>query len=281
MSTSYTKKERAVLGVMLVLVLFFLLFLHFFPKHSEGIDETAAELFEMAVSRLLGGGIFLCLMIFLELPLLKFRRRSFTGLLVSLPALLIAVNNFPILGLLNGTVRVTAETSRILLLLAAVVGIGLFEEIAFRGVVFPILLGRILKKLREKERENARIPTETKAVFLAIVFTSLLFGLIHVMNLFVGGSVGAVILQVGYSFLIGGMCAIVLIKTRCVFIPVLIHAVYDFGGLMFRYLCEGRLWDTPTVILTAVLGVLAGIYFLVLLFRVKPEEVVALTQQKE
>lgn len=281
MSTTYTKKERAALSVMLVFLLGFLLFLHFFPKYSEGVDETAAELFEMAVSRFLGGGIFLALAVFLGFRILALRRNALIGLFLSLPALVIAINNFPILGLVGGTVQIVADAPRILLFTAAVVGIGLFEEIAFRGVVFPVLLERILRKLKEKEKENPRIPTETKAVLLSIVLTSLVFGLVHVLNLFAGGSPGAVVLQIGYSFLIGGMCAIVLLKTRCIFIPVLIHAVYDFGGLMFRYLCVGKLWDTPTVILTAVLGVLAGVYFLVLLLRVKPEEVAALTRRDD
>lgn len=281
MSTSYTKKERAALAVMLLLLLSFLLFLYFFPKYELSVDETSRELFEMAVSRLLGGGIFLSLMVFLDLRLLALRRNALVGLLLSIPAFLIAVNNFPILGLALGTVRVTAELPRILLFTAAVIGIGFFEEVAFRGVVFPMLLPRVLRRLKEKEPESPRIPTETKAVFLSIVLTSLVFALVHVLNLFAGGSPGGVLLQIGYSFLIGGMCAIVLLKTRCVAIPVLIHAIYDFGGLMFRYLCEGALWDTPTVILTAVFGVAIGVYFLVLLVRVKPEEVEALIKKTE
>ena len=276
MSASYTKRERVVLGFMLVFLLAFLCFLLLFPRYSGGLHETDAELLDMAVSRILGGGIFLCLLIYLGFPLLALRRSGLFGLLLSLPALIIAVNNFPILGLKNGTVTVTAEMPRVLLFTMAVIGIGLFEEIAFRGVVFPTLLRRILETLRRKESENPRIPTETKAFLLSIVLTSAVFGLVHLLNLFVGGSPGAVFLQIGYSFLIGGMCAIVLLKTRCIWIPVLIHAVYDFGGLMFRYLCVGQLWDTPTVILTTVLGILAGIYFIILLLRVKPEEVTAL-----
>ena len=281
MSRSYTKKERVVLGFMLVFLLAFLFFLYFFPRYADAFREADAELLEMAVSRILGGAVFLCLLIYLDFRLLALRRSGLFGLLLSVPAFVIAVNNFPLLGLKSGTVTVTAETPRILLFALAVIGIGLFEEIAFRGVVFPTLLRKILEKLRAKAPENPRIPTETKAFLLSIVLTSVIFGLVHLLNLFVGGSPGAVFLQIGYSFLIGGMCAIVLLKTRCIWIPVLIHAIYDFGGLMFRYLCEGRLWDTPTVILTTVLGILAGIYFLVLLFRVRPEEVTALIGDRE
>ena len=281
MSTEYTKKERIVLSIMLCFVLAFLLFLHFFPKYEGDLDETTAELFEMAVSRLLGGAIFLCLLIFLGYPILSFRRITARGLLLSLPALLVAVNNFPILGLLTGTVYVEAELPRILLFGVSCVGIGFFEEIAFRGVVFPVLLERIPKALAKKEWKSKRVSPETLSFLLSIVSTSAVFGLVHTLNLFAGGSLGGVLLQVGYSFLIGGMCALVLLKTRCVWLAVLIHAVYDFGGMMFTYLCNGKLWDTPTVVLTAVLGVLTAIFYVVLLLRVKPEEIQSLLRREE
>lgn len=279
--TNLTKKERAVLAVMLALLLLFLLFMNRFPTVRDALDETDAELVDLAVTRLLCGGIFLCLAVYLGHPLFSPRRTRVKGILCSLPALLIAVNNFPLIGLISGSVTLTAPAYRILLLALACIGIGLFEELAFRGVVFPALFGRVLKKLKETEKENARLPAETKAVFLSILLTSAVFGLIHLLNLFSGGSPLGVLLQTGYSFLIGGMCAIVLLKTRTVLFPILVHAVYDFGGLMFRYLCEGSLWDTPTVILTAVLAVLTAVYFLALLFSMKPEEIAALTARDE
>ena len=38
MSAQYTKKERVILGVMLLLVLAVLLFVNFFPKYKELFD---------------------------------------------------------------------------------------------------------------------------------------------------------------------------------------------------------------------------------------------------
>ena len=274
MSAQYTKKERVILGVMLLLVLAVLLFVNFFPKYKELFDEGTAELIDLAVSRLLSGGIFLCLLLFLGTPVLSFRRiPGGKALLITLPAWAIAVNNFPILGLLTGSVRVTESAEKGLLLAAACIGIGLFEELAFRGVVFPALLSRILKRLRTDETTEKKLPTETLAVFLSIVLTSAAFGLVHLLNLLSGGSPLGVLTQIGYSFLIGGMCAIVLLKTRCVWLPVLIHALYDFGGLMFQYLCEGKLWDTPTVILTVAVSLLVAAFYLLLLFTVKKKDV--------
>ena len=126
---------------------------------------------------------------------------------------------------------------------------------------------------RTAGRKPSRVSPETVAVFLAILLTSAVFGLVHTLNLFIGGSPTAVIMQIGYSFLIGGMCAIVLLKTRCIWIPVFIHALYDLGGMLVEYLGGGTLWDTPTVVLTVIVSVAVVAYFLVLLFRMKKDEI--------
>jgi hypothetical protein len=86
-------------------------------------------------------------------------------------------------------------------------------------------------------------------------------------------------MQIGYSFLIGGMCAIVLLYTRSLVFPVLIHAVYDFGGLMDAHIATGTRWDPLTVTLTAVFGVTAAVILFLLLLRIKPDAVTALTNQ--
>lgn len=283
MSAKFTRKERVVTLLMGVFTLFFLGFLILFPKLFPQDDVNLYKLTELAGSRLLAGAIFLCLCVFMGYPVLSPRRLpSGKALLVSLPALLIAVNNFPILGLITGTVWVDCKPLSALMLVVACFGIGFFEELAFRGVVFPALLDRLLKRerARKRKKENTRIPPETKAFFLAILFTSAVFGLVHLLNVFVGGNPASVVLQIGYSFLIGGMCSIVLLKTRCVWFPVLIHTVYDVGGSLIEYLGGGSLWDTPTVLLTAVLGVFAFLWFATLLIRVKPEEVTAILYEE-
>ena len=78
--------------------------------------------------------------------------------------------------------------------------------------------------------------------------------------------IGYVALQIGYSFLIGGMCAIVLLYTRCIWICVGLHAIYDFCGYLVPTLGDGVIWDPVTVAITAALGVFALI-FMLLWFR--------------
>ena len=279
--SSFTKKERISLLLMLVFLLLFLCYYTLDIGVCKGLDEKTAAVYDLAYTRLLSGLIFTCLFLYLGYPLLSLRHRKGWGAFVALlVAAAVAVNNFPIVSLITGDMQIDAPPLRIALFSAACLGIGLFEEFAFRGIVFPTLCDRILpilRKRREASGKSHRLPVETVTAVLSIFLTSAVFGLLHVLNLLSGGSPVAVLMQIGYSFLIGGMCAIVLLYTRSLVFPVLIHAVYDFGGLMDAHIAVGSRWDPLTVTLTAVIGVIAAVILVVLLLRVKPETVTALT----
>ncbi|MBR2908092.1 MAG: CPBP family intramembrane metalloprotease [Clostridia bacterium] len=282
MTAKFTRRDRVYIALIGIFAALLLVSLLLFPCLKGSLDSDTYTLSELALSRLLGGMIFLFLIPYLGYSLLSFERiPSIKALLAVLPAVVIAVNNFPIIGLIRGSVYVDSGLPKALLLVLACLGIGFFEEVAFRGVIFPLLLTRLLPAMRKRTeaKKPSRLPPETVAVFLAIVLTSAVFGLVHVLNLFAGGSPIAVLMQVGYSFLIGGMCAIVLLKTRCIWFPVFIHALYDLGGMLVQYLGGGKLWDTPTVILTVLVSVAVAIYFLVLLFRMKKDEIEGLLKQ--
>jgi membrane protease YdiL (CAAX protease family) len=117
-------------------------------------------------------------------------------------------------------------------------------------------------------------------VFISIVISSVVFGLVHIVNLFAGAGIGAVVLQVGYSFLIGGMCSIILIKTGNIWYCVFLHAVYNFAGGIVPQCGGGVIWNTPEIILTAVVAVIVAAYVIMLLVKIRPEEIVDLWSVK-
>ncbi len=231
----------------------FVIYLAFSPKLSE--DALVQRLAQGTVYRAFGSAVFLSTLFYLGYRVFgRFRTGAWK---VFLPALMISVNNLPILALAGGTARVTKPEWIWLFALECFL-IGLFEELTFRGVLFPMLL--------EKRRSS------TREIFWVTALSSALFGLIHLINLLEGAGMGATILQVGYSFLIGGMCAIVLLKTGNLLLCILLHTVYDFCGGLIPTLGTGKLWDTPTVIVTAVLAVLVTAYMVWTLLHIRPEE---------
>ena len=109
----------------------------------------------------------------------KGERRS--ALLYSLPAVLIAVNNFPLVALIRGTAGV-ADAFGVLLFAVECIGVGLFEEAAFRAIIFPFVLGKT--------------GTGRRGRVIAVLVSSAMFGALHLVNLLSGFNAG-VFLQIG------------------------------------------------------------------------------------
>ena len=188
-------------------------------------------------------------------------RGFLSGLLIIIPFLLVAINNFPILPMINGECKVENEVSFwewVSYLLAVLAGAAL-EEFAFRGLVFPTLM-------RKFEGHKYRD-------FLAVLVSSAAFGLVHAFNLLAGASPLSVLMQIGYSLLIGGMCAIAFLKTGNFYHAVILHFVFNIGGMLFNYgMVNGEIWTLQTIVITAALAVAVIIYALCILFICNKEK---------
>ncbi len=224
-------------------------------------DGAMAQDLYLLTTRLIGAILCLMFIFFCDMKhLLGIRGTGFgRAVLFTLPCWLIAINNFPIIPYFSGGVYIDADASSILFYALQCFFVGLFEELAFRGCVFTTVL-----QGRRKSRGD---------IFWSIVISSAIFGIVHLMNIFVGSSFVAVILQIGYSFLIGGMCSVVLMKCGSLWHCILLHAVYNFcGGVVPRF-GGGTIWDTPTVILTVLVSVAVAIYVIISLIRIRPEDI--------
>lgn len=248
---------KLIWAVLLAIPSLVLLFLEIFPPVYSS-DKVMDGMLRILTTRSVGCFVFIPLAVYLGYNIFGLTKKSrYKQLLCTLVPLAVVVNNFPFIGVLTGNAYVTSPYWYIPVFALESLSIGLFEEFAFRGVLFPYIL------------ENRR--SSGKSIFWSTVISSALFGGIHLFNLFAGGSPGAVLLQVGYSFLIGGMCAIVLLYTRCIWICVALHAIYDFCGYMIPTLGTGIIWDTATVVITAMLGVFALVFMLIWLFKITPD----------
>lgn len=227
-------------------------------------DKTTQDLLNSILSRVCGTIVFLFVLLYLRFRLLA--KPTVACLSAFLPALAVVVNNYPFLSVARGDAYLQRGDLVWLYAVDALM-IGAFEELAFRGMLFPILL------------ENRR--GTTKQIFRTTVTVSAVFGLVHLVNLLAGAGIGPTLLQVGYSFLIGGMCSIVLLKSGNLLLCVLLHAVYDFCGGLYPKLGAGVWWDTPTVIWTAVLGTAVFVWMMYLLLHIRPEEADRLYRGKE
>ena len=175
-------------------------------------------------------------------------------LLYIIPCMIIAVDNFQFSSYFNGNLQL-ATTNPLDFILFAVycLCVGLFEECIFRGIVFSILA--------------SQFPKNKKGFLLTYVVSSLIFGAAHLTN---GFSLGT-LWQVGYTILTGGLFAFCLIKTKNILCCGLVHAVYNFCGLLFSEfdaatsaigLGTGIIFDVGTVITMLVVSLLVGAFVL-------------------
>lgn len=215
--------------------------------HTRGLsDRTSTDLYNSLV-RLVGGTV--CIIFIFEFSyeaiMSPLGNKKGTALLAVLPAFAVAVNNFPFVSFLGGDCKINADLGAISLYALFCLSVGFFEEMAFRGCVLMLLL---------KKRRGNKL-----GVFMAIFWSSVVFGLIHLVNLFTASPV-AVLLQIGYSALIGGLCSLVLLATKNIWLCVLLHAVYNFAGGIVPAFGDGVIWTAPEVVLTAVVAVIVTVY---------------------
>ncbi len=197
-------------------------------------------------------GIFAVILLLLTMNVRLFDKPK--KMLYILPALLVAIDNFQFYAYFSGKMQlVRTEALDFVIFFVYCLVVGLFEECVFRGVLFSLLAGIF--------------PNNKWGLVKTFLFSSLLFGVSHLFNLLVGAGFGATVLQVGYSILTGGLFAFVLIKTKNLFCCAIVHALYNFCGMLMEApanlgLGSGVVFDLGTGITMAIVGVIVGVFVL-------------------
>ena len=198
------------------------------------------------------GALLACHAVGAHLLRAKKAKRNPMTLPAALMLLLVAVNNFPFLAVLSGAARVTAPLPAVLLFAALCLAVAALEELVFRALVFPAFA--------------RRFPRTPRGIFMAVLASSAIFGAFHLLNLAANAPLPDTLLQVGYSFLVGAAACMLLLYSGNILLPIAFHAVYNFGGMLIPRLGTGKLWDTPTVIFTAAIALLAAVFATTSLF---------------
>ena len=214
---------------------------------GESLFETPPPAFTLGMSaaeRILLAVAFTCLAVIAGYAD-GFVPRLRGGAVAAIAALAVAIANFPFFTLASGELTFTANAGTTALYLLNCLAIGLFEETAFRGLLLPFVRGRM---------SGGKL-----ADIGAILLSSAVFALFHLLNLLSGASVGGTLTQVGYTFLTGCMFGTVTLLSRSIIPGIVIHTLYDIGGTMTAYgVAVGSHWNTPAAIVMAVVSVLAA-----------------------
>ncbi|WP_042200524.1 CPBP family intramembrane glutamic endopeptidase [Paenibacillus camerounensis] len=158
-----------------------------------------------------------------------------------IPLLIIALVQ-PLIGGFN--VQLTA--AEILLFVVFTLFVGFSEETVFRGII----------------RDKLKV----KGPVFYIVFSSVFFGILHMVNALNGKDALSVVLQVVNAFLIGLILALLIETTRNIIPLILFHFVYDALAFMTAQNPDKEL---TAIVIMNVLYLLYGIYLIYNLRRRK------------
>lgn len=128
-------------------------------------------------------------------------------------AWMVVIVIFELVALFNGITGQEGSSARyVLILLLFVIAVGLCEEFIFRGLIFKYLSAKGLK--------------------VAIIGSSILFGIGHFANILSGADLLMTLLQITFAFLFGLVCAEIVAKTKSIMFPIIWHATHDFIAFM-------------------------------------------------
>ena len=239
------KKSHLIITILLFILgaLCFIFFEALQTKILE--DQLANKLLGSSISRI-GLSLLFIWLLYISggREYLVFNKRFLIFLAWSLPCFMVALVNFPYSTVINRTVTIN-RIDLLGLYILYVFAIALLEELIFRGVLLLIV-----KDIFKYKRH---------APILIVVVSSAIFSLSHLTNLFMGAGIGSVLLQCLYTFLIGAMLTTVMLKTKNIWLCVIIHTIFNFGGLLIvSDFASGNNWDVWFWVLTIVSGLLCA-----------------------
>ncbi len=246
------EKEKVIGLIAILLLCAFIVIVDFIPLRVFK-EEFRDNLLKEIIQRGFGAIAGLLLAVRLKISLFK----GIENPLYLLPCILVAVNNFPFIDYFKGEMAfLRTDGLDILLFAINCLLTGLWEEVVFRGLLFSVLVERFSK--------------DKKGLWLAYLIGTAIFALAHFFN----GFSLAVLGQVGYTLLTGGLFAFCFIKTKNILCPALIHGIYNFCGLLLdsQGLGAGVVFGVATVWLTVIIGVIVGVWVLYGLWKYDDEE---------
>ena len=232
------RKDRIVpktAGAMLVLLLFFF---------AQGAIVVIGEIEGISSILIRGGVIWGLVALTLAYYIIRYKEISKLGfrsaekgaakrMLYFSPLLLIALSPF------TAGINFNGGAALILANLFLTLGIGMAEEIFFRGIICGAWLGHGVGK--------------------AMMISSLLFGLSHILNIAGGAELGETVLQICFALVYGMIFALIFAESGSLLPCVLLHALHDFCAFI-----SGEGSAQFEIILGAVQFIVLLVYFLYL-----------------
>lgn len=165
--------------------------------------------------------------------------------LLFLPFLIVPFSNFIVVIFNDSSLNENISTINIIIEFLLCLLIAISEEIVFRGNLFKEFL-------------------KHKSPFLSILYSSLIFGAIHLLNISSLDSIIYCLIQAIYAFAIGLIMAFMYYYTDNIIIPISFHFLYNFiNDSLITNLYDLK-WDISFYIINIAIALITIIYGLFL-----------------
>lgn len=163
-----------------------------------------------------------------------------------IPLILVCCSNFIVVLIQQATLKVDVDVFKIISGFLLAIGVSIIEELLFRSQVLEEFL-------------------KSKNKFQSILYTSIIFGMVHLLNISSLSSIPTVLVQVCYTFFLGVLVGFIYLSSKNIVLPIIYHLLFNFlNDILVAELFNIK-WDLLFFIVNIGIGLFALIYILLLL----------------
>ena len=162
-----------------------------------------------------------------------------------IPLLLLCCSNFIVAMFQKSNLNPHIDTFEIITGLIVSIGVGIIEELLFRSQVLEEFL-----KLKSKVQ--------------SVLFSSLIFGSVHLLNISSLGTIPIVLIQMCYTFFLGLVLAVIYLYSKNIILPILFHILFNFINDILIIELFPIKWDITFFVVNIGIGIIVLLYLAVL-----------------
>ena len=165
------------------------------------------------------------------------------GTIKLLPLSLLFMSNFIVIMFQQTPLNTTIDYFDIFTKIILAIGVSVIEELLFRG--------QIMEEFLKKQK-----PVK------AILYSSMIFGGVHLLNISSIGTIPTVLAQVGYTAFLGLILGYIYYKSNNIIVPIAFHFLFNtFNDIIVTELFSLK-WDLTFFIVNISIGIIVLLYIL-------------------
>ena len=170
-----------------------------------------------------------------------------------IPLLLLCCSNFIVAIVQKTNINKKIDLFVIISGLITSIGVAIVEELLFRSQVLDEFL-------------------KYKTKFQSLIYSSLIFGSVHLLNISSIGSIPTILVQVGYTFFLGMILGTVYLFSNNIILPIIFHILFNFINDILVIELFPIKWNTTFFIVNVGIGIVVAVYALLILKKLSLKE---------